>query len=351
MNSETMRDRRLGVLFGSAFGDALGRPTEFMHTTELIKLGGPFRDTVGIHTPRQGVVTDDTQMALAVAHSALDRYEATPEDLTEQIVKNFVLWLNDPASMDGQRAPGMTCVGAVTDLKKINHPRHWYICSRPQSKGNGANMRVAPLALRTDWSWETLAGAAQMQAAVTHGHPTALAAAHLTAVAVRMLLTGYSSPGPELINDLLHYAASVDRHRYFGDWLGHVWQGWAKHRLNPLEYIKLGWAEMIDALLRIYQKPARPEVDPCVVAGQGWVAEEALTVSLHILSAFPDDPVSALRRAAYTNGDSDSIGAITGALVGATHGLSAFPRSWVRNIEYRTELTSLGNLMHKAAER
>lgn len=343
-----MLDRRLGVLFGSAFGDALGRPTEFMHMDALNKLGSPFNTRIGIHTGPQGIVTDDTQMAIAVAHAALVRGEADRDNLTWQFVKFFTMWMQDPASMDGRRAPGITCVTSVHALMKIAHVNQWVGCPQPRSKGNGANMRVAPLALRTDWSWEGLAAASQLQAAMTHGHPTALAAAHLTAVAVRMLLTGYSSPGEELIEDLIGYAAD-QRRTYYGAWLGSVWDAWSGKFSNPVDYIEHGWREVLDALLRIYARDRNPKQDPCEVAGEGWVAEEALACALHVLACLPDDPANALRRAAFSNGDSDSIGAITGALVGAAHGLSAFPKSWSQNIEYARELRSLGLMMHSAS--
>jgi ADP-ribosylglycohydrolase len=356
---DEIADRRMGVMLGLAYGDALGRPTEFMKATALAKLGSPFQKRVGLNTPQQGIVTDDTQMSIAVAHAALGRYPADPKDLTERLVKFFIGWHDDPASFDGRRAPGATCTGAVKALRK--NPRQWMLASRPDSKGNGANMRVAPLALRTDWTWNDLAGAAQLQAAVTHGHPTALAAAHLTAVAVRILLTGFASPGEELIDHLLAYAHD-QRTKYHGDWLGHLWEcqvlaggplKWGAGRLTggPQGYIQRGWEEVIDALLSIYRMPRDKQQDPCEVGGGGWVAEQALACSLHTLLCFPGDPTNALRRAAFTDGDSDSIGSITGALAGAAYGARAFPSHWLGNLEYRSELESLAVLLDSAARR
>ena len=58
------------------------------------------------------------------------------------------------------------------------------------SKGCGANMRVTPVGLLPDLDLDTLAGLSQLQAGLTHGHPTGLAASELTAYAVRILLDG-----------------------------------------------------------------------------------------------------------------------------------------------------------------
>lgn len=347
MNLKTRdNDRRYGIMFGLAYGDALGRPTEFMSAASLAKLGSPFRKEVGLNRPAQGIVTDDTQMSIAVARAAFAKPQ--PNTMTAYLVDEFVRWYRDPKSRDGQRAPGMTCLGAVSALEK--NPR-WLLATRLNSKGNGANMRVAPLALRTDWTWEELGAVAQLQAAITHGDPTALAAAELTAVAVRMLLEGLAVPGETLIDHLLAYATSRST-TYHGAWLEHLWEGYLpKGITTPGQYIKRGWDTVIDALLTIYGAVRERDQDPCEIAGQGWIAEEALAAALHALLCFPGNPTDALRRAAFTGGDSDSIASITGALAGAAYGLKAFPTHWIANLEYRSELETLTRNLTARARR
>lgn len=380
-----LADRQRGVMFGLAYGDALGRPTEFVTGKTLAKFGSPFQHHVGITRPDRGIVTDDTQMSIAVAKAALG--SADPEHLTHAFVDQFIGWYIDPKSKDGKRAPGMTCLSAVGQL--VRNPWQWLLATDPGSKGNGANMRVSPLALRTDWTWPQMAQAAQLQAAITHGHSTALAAADLTATAVRMLLEGIAKPGTTLLDHLLAYAHD-QRATYYGDALGDLWEASSKHRPflaktyfpqgfttgrlweddpswpigayvkvkprrhrpkpeSPEEYIGRGWDKIIECLNGIYAAPRIPNQDPCEVAGDGWVAEEAIMCALHTLLTFPDDPTNALRRAAFTDGDSDSIASITGALAGAAYGRSAFPGLWLRNIEYRSELDSLSAKLAAAA--
>lgn len=385
-------DHRHGVMFGLAYGDALGRPTEFMGTKTLNTFGSPFVKRVGLNRPAQGIVTDDTQMSIAVARAALAPLRhPNPKGLATAFTVEFIRWYNDPKSKDGKRAPGATCLSAVAALKR--NPRHWTLATVKDSKGNGANMRVSPLALRTDWTWDELAGAAQLQAAITHGHPTALAAAELTAVAVRLLLEGVARPNETLIDHLLAYAHD-QRLRYHGDWLGHLWQvpapapkvqplartdfwvgpwvpapkmNWwddadgllpadvqpARRRprrtpKSPEAWISRGWDRVIDVLTDIQSLPRNQNQDPCMVAGDGWVAEEALACALHTLLCFPDDPTNALRRAAFTDGDSDSIASITGALAGAAYGRKAFPSHWISNLEYRHELDRLAAKLTRA---
>nr|BEK66423.1 hypothetical protein KPHV_36500 [Kitasatospora purpeofusca] len=58
----------------------------------------------------------------------------------------------------------------------------------------------------------------------------------------------------------------------------------------------------------------------------------------------PEDPVAAVRRAAYSSGDSDSIACLAGAFAGAHAGADAWPADWVERIEHRDELLEFGAL-------
>jgi ADP-ribosylglycohydrolase len=73
-----------------------------------------------------------------------------------------------------------------------------------------------------------------------------------------------------------------------------------------------------------------------------WIAEEAFATGLYCFLLLPEDPPAVVRRAAYSSGDSDSIAALAGAFAGAYHGADAWPKEWVRDIEYRDRLLALG---------
>ncbi|WP_407647192.1 ADP-ribosylglycohydrolase family protein [Actinacidiphila soli] len=78
--------------------------------------------------------------------------------------------------------------------------------------------------------------------------------------------------------------------------------------------------------------------------GAGWIAEEAMATGLLCFLLFPDEPVTAIRRAACTSGDSDSIACLAGVFAGAHLGIGAWPEEWAERIEYREELLALGAL-------
>ncbi|WP_431946479.1 ADP-ribosylglycohydrolase family protein [Actinacidiphila sp. bgisy167] len=332
----TGRRAAAGAMAGLAIGDALGFPTEFNDVPSILAKCGPWRE---MELPRPAFVTDDTQMTLALARglrTATERGPLTPSRLARPVREEYVDWYHSP---DNNRAPGRTCLTACQKLDKPGRP--WQEASQTGSKGCGANMRVAPVGLVPGLRPEERAGAAQLQSALTHGHPTALAASDLTAHAVHLLAKG-AAPG-ELPGLLRHYAVE-QRDTYHEWWLGDLWT--RAHDHGPLAFVRRGWDECLGVLDRLDAALAAPdrEADPCLATGAGWIAEEALATGLLCFLLFPDEPVTAVRRAACSSGDSDSIACLTGAFAGAHHGLAAWPDAWVERLEHRDELLAFGAL-------
>ncbi|MER5295183.1 ADP-ribosylglycohydrolase family protein [Streptomyces pharetrae] len=325
-----------GALLGLALGDSLGCPTEFDDVPAILARCGPWRD---MDLPRPALVTDDTQMTLALGRglrTAMDRGFLAPKRLARPVREEFVDWYRSP---ENDRAPGRTCLVACALLKE--EERIWQDASRTDSKGCGANMRVAPVGLAPGLTGDQRAGAAQLQSALTHGHPTALAASDLTAHAVHLLAQGAEPTG--LVGLLRSYAYD-NRTRYHHEWLGDLWT--RAHDPSPEHFIARGWDECLDVLARLQDavRTVSPETDPCLATGAGWIAEEALATGLLCFLLFVDEPLTALRRAACTSGDSDSIACLAGAFAGAHHGADVWPAAWTDRIEYRDELVTLGAL-------
>jgi len=326
--------RASGCMFGLAYGDALGKPTEFKRYEEIVAVYGPGGPRYLQGDP--ALVTDDTQMTLCVADALLDVLAEPPltaARLEPPLRKRFMDWA---ASPQNNRAPGMTCLRAIG---RLGEGLPWIESSEHGSKGCGANMRVAPVGLVPGLSDEMRAAAAQFQAALTHGHPTALAASELTAFAVYWLSTGLALPDlPAALRD----RCRTQRARYHEDWLGDLWQRPGVE--DSREFISRGWDECLAALDALDAALASPDHDgdPCLATGAGWIAEEALATAVYCLLLHSDDPVAALGRAAATSGDSDSIACLTGAFAGAAYGLDAWPAGWAQRIEYTADLERIG---------
>ncbi|WNV85740.1 ADP-ribosylglycohydrolase family protein [Umezawaea sp. Da 62-37] len=323
-------DRIAGSFYGLAFGDALGKPTEFLTVEDIDRVFGP--DGPNDLSGDPALVTDDTQMALAVAWALHDADHLTPDVLEPLLRRRFVAWAHSP---ENNRAPGMTCLRACGGLAE---GLPWVEATVTGSKGCGANMRVTPVGLVPDLDLDVLAGVSQLQAAMTHGHPTALAASELTAYATRLLVDGINlADVPALLLARCHERRTV----YLEDWLGALWK--TPGATTSTDFIARGWDECVGVLERLVAALAEPDhgTDACLATGAGWIAEEALATGLYCAVRHADNPVDTLVRGARTSGDSDSVAALAGAFTGASHGLSAWPSEWVERIEYADQLAAL----------
>ncbi len=328
-------ERVQGCLFGMAFGDALGADTEFLNVAGILKRYPPTGPQDISGNPAR--VTDDTQMALAVGEALMTAPRPyAPDTLEVELRRTFVDWCDSP---ENNRAPGVTC---LTACEKLMEGKRWQEASQISSKGCGANMRVAPVGI-LDVDEVTRAAIAQFQAAMTHGHPTGLAAADLTAFVIADVGNGGS---PDHLPARVREYAISQREVYHEGWLGDLWTR-AIVMTSPAMYMAHGWDECIGILDRLDTALLKldRDADPCLATGAGWVAEQAFGTALLCFLMYPDDPPAVIRRAAVSSGDSDSIGCIAGAFAGAYKGLKAWPAEWVERIEYRERILAMSTAL------
>lgn len=337
------------TLFGVAFGDSLGKPLEFVMDRKKI-----LRSGLGYELPLPlGVVTDDTEMTLAVARAlgfAVDHDGVYNfEHLEFNLRTEYIRWQDENV---WGRAAGGTCMRAVSALRR-DTGRPWQLCTEPLKKGCGANMRVAPIGLIATWSEEDVADVAQLSSALTHGHPTALAAAELTALAVWALRTRVCTL--DTLVDYLLERCDEQRLNYREHILGNLSNYWRannkRYRNNALpatseRAMLVGWRENVKRLVSVKNalKYRHSGCDVAEIGGAGWVAEQALATAVYAAVRWSEHPRIALAQAVRSVGDSDSLGAIAGSLLGAAHGDDAFPDHWYDRIEYAQELEYFGRL-------
>jgi len=296
-------------LLGLALGDALGWSTEFKKLPEIKRIYG----AQGIQEPPDpAIYTDDTQMTVALAEGLLDAgIDADLDTQMNAVGKRFVSWLH---SEDNNRAPGNAC---MTGVRNFEQGVAWRNAGVADSKGCGSAMRVAPIGCLYQHDERRLREVAHASGLITHGHPAAVAASIAAAYAVKLALDG--APVPEYLPRIMTFVAGISDE--FDNAIYHVGHAGA-------------WVDEEAALRHI---------------GEGWVGEEAVALALYCVIRYPDDYVACIRRAANTDGDSDSIACIAGGIMGARLGLEAIPQDWRERCENRDYLSALAGRMARAA--
>jgi len=307
-----LAERFEGCMLGLAIGDALGYPTEFLSLSEIRARYGPAGvqefESSGFHPP--GSYTDDTQMSIAVAQALVEAGDRPLDALMTVMARHFVAWSESPKN---DRAPGATC---MTGCGNLANGVHWREAGVAESKGCGSAMRAAPIGLYYWRDLDRVVEVATASSLLTHGHPTAVAAAAGAAVAVA-LLVAHTAPKDLLagvLAEIQHLDADcAQKLREVGDVLA----------LDPDE-----------AIARL---------------GEAWVGEEAVADALYCFLRSPSDFRRTVRTGANTQGDSDSIACIAGALSGANNGIHAIPDHWRQQVENAELLRSLGRALAAAA--
>jgi ADP-ribosylglycohydrolase len=327
----TRRSRIRGCLLAGAIGDALGAAVEFDSLETIRQRFGP--EGITTYAPqygRLGAITDDTQMTLftaegfirarqrfadrgichvpTVINNAYLRWLATQGDhsgFDETEDAQHAGWLYEQAFLHSRRAPGTTCLSALLagGMGTAEAPPN-------NSKGCGGVMRVAPIGLAALDPFPLAAEAA----ALTHGHPSGYLAAGALAELISSLMDGA---------DLAAAVATARARCATEDSAGEV-VGAIDHAVTLAGAQNVSTPDAISEL------------------GEGWVAEEALSISVYC-SLVASDVRDGIVRAVNHRGDSDSTGAITGNILGALHGEEGLPADLLVDLEGRDVIEQLAD--------
>lgn len=108
------------------------------------------------------------------------------------------------------------------------------------------------------------------------------------------------------------------------------------------------WARIPDVLDRAPGEVlVSLDKSPCGL-GESWVAEEAIASAMYCFWRHPDDARACILEGVNTDGDSDSIAAIAGGIVGARVGIDGLPAEWVRDVEDSAALQDLAERLWRA---
>jgi ADP-ribosylglycohydrolase len=320
-----MRQHARAALVGLAIGDALGMPTQMLSRQRVAALfpsldgfaAGPPENYISAGQPA-GSVTDDTQQALILARLLI---AGDGHIDSAQFVKELLAW-SQAAEANGTEQLGPSSRRALQAIQRglpvEEAGRH--------GDTNGAAMRIAPAGIvmpvepltqfvdlveeicrPTHFTGLAIAGAAAVAAAISAGVDGAIFAEAFSVAlsAARMgQERGYYAAGANIAERIL----------------------WAVELVCQLDE-----ASALDAIVNLI--------------GTGVTTQEAVPAAFAIAKRWSDNPWHACLIAARLGGDSDTIGAITGAMLGACTGETAFPSPVVAVVAHtnRLDLDSLAD--------
>jgi len=274
--SADVRDRLHGVAVGAAIGDALGMPLEFGPAIPADRL---VRTMQAGRLPA-GAFTDDTEMALALADSLLERRPLDADNLDQ----HFVAWHragppdigNQTRAVLGRIAQGATWQAAVEAVQQ----------AAPRSAGNGSVMRCWPVALAHWDNLDRLLADSRLQSQVTHAHLDCVAGCAFVSATIYHLVHGVRAK--EAVVRALDNARTP-----------------------------VGLRRIIEAA------PAKSRAE---LPNSGWVRHTLESAVWGLLTT--DSFEEAVVQVVNLGNDADTAGAVVGALAGAAYGFRAIPAAW-----------------------
>ncbi len=287
-------ERLAGAALGTMCGDALGMPVEGW-SSEAIKQKYGRLDTMQPGRLPAGSYTDDSQMMIAILETLARKGRLDGPYLAKRFVDGFEPWRGYGGRIFGVME--RLAAGAAWDE------------SGTDSFGNGGSMRVGILGAFYADDLEQCTRSAIDQCRITHHHPQGLAGAVAQALAVS-LICQIGAQGRELdpmglAKEIANRVESIDSH--------------TANRLRAMPTLSRGdEAGTIAELSKAYacDLTAAEAVPPALGAFMAAEnAEQAVVLGVGL------------------GGDTDTIGAMAGALAGAYWGMDAMPFSWQQCLE------------------
>lgn len=323
-----------GVVYGQAVGDALGLPVEFQSAKAIRSRLQDWRDAKGWPetyraTARTnygwtaGEWSDDTEQAICLLDSYLEGIEAGqdpshPIDV-RIVAKQSLHW----AATNGRGMGNHTAKVLehfLFPLEPLTAAQDVWEQSGRQAAPNGAVMRTAYVGVLRPWDIPWTAQEAARCAATTHADPRCQASAVAVSVAIAELVTGSSIAGA---------VASATREASVHDPEVHVWLGG-----QSLTDLRLD--EGMDTHVRGNPFPPIGFTYKCLGAAFWALWHAQLLSPLRVSER--ERFAKSLTAVICAGGDTDTNGAVAGALLGAYLGEAGIPPLLLNGLQPKSEL-------------
>jgi poly(ADP-ribose) glycohydrolase ARH3 len=243
-----------------------------------------------------GRYTDDTQMMIGILETLMERGGFDPAVCAKKFLENF-----DPGRGYGRRIFGV--------MERIRAGLPWDRVGT-DSFGNGGAMRIAPIGCFYAADPDVVKAQAILCTGITHSHPEGLAGAVAQATAVGLAFqygrSGVSFDTKGFVDKVMAQVLDIDT-------------GFAKAlgRINEIERTSTT-LEVIQALASRYRLSLK--------------AAESVPAALGAF-LLTDTFEEAVVLAVNLGGDTDTIGAMAGAVAGAYYGYAQIPSGWLESLE------------------
>ncbi|MBE6979065.1 MAG: hypothetical protein E7431_01640 [Ruminococcaceae bacterium] len=300
------------ILEALAVGDALGMPTEFMTQTDIDRV---YPEINGLLDPGKsythfelpyGSVTDDTEQNLYLARAYTAAGEITVENSAEALSR----WVVECDAV-AKKYIGPSSMKALNAIKEGVSPME----AGRSGTTNGGIMRTPSLVLCAGRGDEDhLLHCIRMGCIPTHHTSQAISAAAAYGFALRAILDGREIP------EILEAAERGARRAY-----------------ESVDYVAAA-PDCIARLKKIREDLEEDASDERIrhllfhVYGNGLESIDAFTVAMTVFLAKGKDVFGALKLCASLGGDTDTVGALTGALCAAYAGGHNIPEDILRTV-------------------
>ena len=314
--------RAYGALAGLALGDALGMPTQEMSPEQIRSVYGRITglvdgDASQPYAPGMpaGSVTDDTEQALLVA-SLLVRGRGSSSGRVALDAGEFahalLAWEDSMIERGSLDLLGPSTKAALERVRAGEDP----LSVGGAGTTNGAAMRVTPIGIAISTADpEAFADAVWSSCQVTHATRQGFQSAALVAAAVSMGIDTPRSAASDMTALLWKAVSYVDSLPERGAWTP-----------DP---------DVVAATRRAMQLVANPASSSleCLVEQVGTSVASAQAIPMAFALLARDPSPQALLDAANLGGDTDTIGAIAGAILGAALGFEVFVGRGLAQVE------------------
>jgi len=256
-------------------------------------MGGPFEGQPGpiqFREPARWSISDDTQLTLATCESIIEARKVSPD----HIANRFLQWYG---------AGQISGVGASTlkALRDLDAGQHWALAGAKgeRAAGNGAAMRIAPLAFFLDPTEPSDCQLIRDVCRITHHNEEAYVGALAVVTAVRSLAFDHASP-----SDLLEAVLSI-----------------------------LPDSRVRDRIIELNSFHDASIADVATRFGSSGYVVESVPLSLYaarLIDRFQFEEI--LRMVIEAGGDTDTNASITGQMLGTWIGASEIPARLIHSL-------------------